>query len=309
MSQSSIKQSRIDEINNQREQINNLFPPHVRPLAAQAKMQLMWRPEEVLKPVLEQYVADGTPGHELLDKRLLAGDKLKIENNPLGKLLLGSLKGGIDTSRLSEGELKEWERIVEIANAKDNNDKYLNPTLREVYDKLNTGNRTFVIDNTTFGRNSPTVGKFTITKFKGENDFSEAVIELDFNKIKGIDRTTDADRVAGFKKFEGLLGGGKKADLRLAEVFGHEGSHAQVAINNPAEGVRLQKLLNERDAMLAGPTYRDKKGRLLNPMPQALVDKMKEADQALIPTETFAQQKEKTINEELQAYSRRGKDR
>lgn len=305
MGQSSLKQSRIDEIKYQREQINNLFPPHVRPLAAQAKMQLTWRPEEVLKPVLEQYVADGTPGHE----RLLAGDKLKIENNPLGKLLFGSLKGGIDTSRLSEDELKKWERIVEIANAKDMNGKYLNPTLREAYAKLNTGNRTFFIDNTDFGRNSPTVGKFTITKFNGENDFSEAVIELDFNKIKGIDRTTDADRVAEFKKFEELLGGGKMADYRLAEVFGHEGSHAQMAINNPAEGVRLQKLLNERDAMLAGPTYRDKKGRLLNPMPQALLDKMKEADLAIIPTETFAQEKEKTINEELQAYSRRGKSR
>src|SRR5262245_16772682 len=217
----------------------------------------------------------------------LAGDKLKIENNPLGKFSPGALKEsvdtsrlsekqGIDPSRLSEDDLKTWKRMVEIANAKDVNGRYLNPTLHEVYAKLNNGNRTFFIYNTDFGRNSPTVGKFTITEFKGENDFSEAVIELDFKKIKGIDRPTDADRVAGFKKFEGLLGGGKMADLRLAEVFGHEGSHAQKAINNPAENVKLQKLLNERDEMLAGPTYRDKKGRLLNPMPQALKQKMEE---------------------------------
>jgi hypothetical protein len=60
--------------------------------------------------------------------------------------------------------------------------------------------------------------------------------------------------------------------------------------------VALQKLLNARDAALqALPT----KGRY--PLPPDVLQKMQAAEQALIPTERFAQQAEKIINGELKA--------
>jgi len=100
---------------------------------------------------------------------------------------------------------------------------------------------------------------------------------------------TAADLVPGFNKFQGLLGA---PIYRLAETFGHEGAHGQFAIQNPAQAVRIQQLVNQQDAAIQGQHY---------PYPPDVMQKIKAADQALEPTERFAQQVEKIINGELQA--------
>ena len=45
----------------------------------------------------------------------------------------------------------------------------------------------------------------------------------------------------GFKQFEGL----RTNEERFTEVAGHEFTHGRDAIDNPAEAVRIQKLINE----------------------------------------------------------------
>ena len=145
------------------------------------------------------------------------------------------------------------------------------------------------------------IGQTNITKHNGKDDFSEAVIQIDFKKAKNTDTTSNADLVAGFNKFEGLLDQGDKGvDARRAEVFGHEGAHAVYDLNNLAEAVETQMLLTDRDAALkampTGTKY---------PYPPDVMQKMADADRALISTERFAQQTEKIINGELRATLKR----
>src|SRR5262245_35139443 len=158
-----------------------------------------------------------------------------VRNNPLA--FIDPTGMIIDTSLLNEKDLEKWKKIAELANAKDKNGNYVDPKLHEVYEKLDSDKRTFFIENTKLG--ASTSGRFEITKFNGANDFSEAVIHLDFKKIESINTVTKADLVEGFNKFEGLLDGDKKIQ-RLAEVFGHEGGHGVYALNNIAESVQLQ---------------------------------------------------------------------
>ncbi|HEX6718014.1 MAG TPA: RHS repeat-associated core domain-containing protein [Pyrinomonadaceae bacterium] len=221
-----------------------------------------------------------------------------VRNNPLVHIDPTGMI--IDTSRLSEDQLKRWQNVVELAIQKDDQGNYVNPKLHEQYERLNNDERTFFIENKDFGSNDQTIGNFEITKFKGNNDFSEAVIQLDFKKIKRLVTPVAADEVSGFKKFEGLFGVKNAAILRLAELFGHEGAHAVFGLDNVSEAVKLQQQLNDRDAAF---NALPKKGRY--PLPPDITQKQEAAMKALIPTERYAQQVEKIINGELRATSKR----
>jgi hypothetical protein len=171
---------------------------------------------------------------------------------------------------------------------------YVNPALHSAYAALDSDTRVFKIeDNPSMGVG--TAGQFTITKFNGENDFSEARIDLNFKTIKGINSTTTGDFDPSFQKYSGLLGG-KGFVPRLAETFGHEANHGIFALQDLTQGTAIQRIINQRDAaMQALPA----KGRY--PLPPDVLQKMQAADKALVPTERFAQQAEKIVNGELKA--------
>jgi RHS repeat-associated protein len=220
-------------------------------------------------------------------------------NNPLKFIDSTGMK--IDPSKLGEEDRKDWDEIVGLANAKDELGDYLNPQLHAIYQRLDADERTFVIENHSFGDRSTTIGKFKITKFNGANDFSEAVLQLDFNKSRNQTEPSRAELVPGFKKFQGLFGVKNEAILRLAELFGHEGSHGMFALNDLAGATKLQRLLNDRDAaMNALP-----KGTRFSDFPPDVKQLMDAADKGLVPTERFAQQGEEKVNYELNPALRR----
>ena len=200
----------------------------------------------------------------------------------------------IDTGDLSDKDKKLWQRIVELANKQDKNGNYVSPALHDAYSALDSDSRVFKIeDNPNLG--SGTAGQFTITKFNGPNDFSEARVDLNFKVIKGINSTTTGDFDPSFEKYSGLLGSDGFIP-RLAETFGHEANHGIFAQQDPVQGTAIQRILNDRDAALqALPT----KGRY--PLPPDVMQRVQDAQRALIPTEKFAQQAEKIINGELKA--------
>jgi hypothetical protein len=135
-----------------------------------------------------------------------------------------------------------------------------------------------------------TAGQFTITNFTADaKDFTRATLQLDFRQIRGISSVTGADLVPGFNKYQGLI---DSPIYRLAESFGHEGAHGLFSIQNPAQAVGIQQLLNQRDAAMQGQRY---------PYPPDVMQKIDAAEKGMIPTERFAQQEEKIINGELQA--------
>jgi RHS repeat-associated protein len=182
----------------------------------------------------------------------------------------------------------DWQKVQDIANQQDKNGNYLHPELHNELTTLQGDSRTFVIENSKL--DAGTAGLFTITNFSADGkDFTRATLQLDFKQIKGISGVTGADLVPSFNKYQGLL---DSPIYRLAETFGHEGAHGLFSIQNPAQAVGIQQLLNQRDAAMQGQHY---------PYPPDVMQKMQAADQALIPTERFAQQAEKVINGELQA--------
>jgi hypothetical protein len=135
--------------------------------------------------------------------------------------------------------------------------------------------------------------RLLITKFNGPNDFSEAKVELNLGVIKGISSTTIGDYDSSFQKYAGLFGKNGFV-LRLAETFGHEANHGEFAINDPAQGSNIQRLVNDA----TGAVLRANRARL--PIPPDVLQLIKQKDQALVPTERFPQQQEKIINKELQ---------
>jgi RHS repeat-associated protein len=183
---------------------------------------------------------------------------------------------------------KDWQKVQDIANQQDKNGNYLHPELHNELTSLQNDSRTFVIENSKL--DAGTAGQFTITNFTADGkDFTRATLQLDFKQIKGISGVTGADLVPGFNKYQGLL---DSPMYRLAETFGHEAGHGLFSIQNPAQAVGIQQLLNQRDAAMQGQHY---------PYPPDVMQKMQQADQALIPTERYAQQVEKIVNGELQA--------
>jgi RHS repeat-associated protein len=183
---------------------------------------------------------------------------------------------------------KDWQKVQDIANQQDKNGNYLHPELHNELTTLQNDSRTFTIENSSLG--AGTAGQFTITNFTADGkDFTKATLQLDFKQIKGISGVTGADLVPGFNKYQGLL---DSPMYRLAETFGHEAGHGLFSIQNPGQAVGIQQLLNQRDAAMQGQHY---------PYPPDVMQKMQQADQALIPTERFAQQVEKIVNGELSA--------
>jgi hypothetical protein len=215
-----------------------------------------------------------------------------VRNNPLAYTDSTGMK--IDPNRLDKENRKRWDAIVALANKRDDLGDWLNPELHNVIQRLEDDKRTFFIEDADFGERSGKIGEFNITKFEGKNDFSEAVIQLDFGKLKGLDSTTASDFVPGFNKFQGLIG--LDQVLRDAELAGHEGSHGVWALNNVAEAVTLQKLKNERDTLLSA--YKRPKGAKV-PFPPDLQQKVDEVKRRLDMTERFAQETEVRINREL----------
>jgi RHS repeat-associated protein len=210
-----------------------------------------------------------------------------VRNNPL--TLTDPSGMIINTDDLNDKDKKLWQNVVDLANKKNDDGSYSNPVLHDAYSKLDSNSRTFRIeDDKSLGANE--AGRFEITKFNGSNDFSEAKVELNFGVIKGISSTTQGDYDPSFQKYAGLFGKNGFV-LRITETFGHEASHGVFAINDPAQGANIQRLVNDANGAVTGARQ---------PIPQDVLQKVTNMNRAFEPTERFAQQQEKIINNELQ---------
>jgi len=214
---------------------------------------------------------------------------------------VGPIGVGIDSDDLSAKDEMLWLKVVNLANTQEDGD-YVNPVLRATYAELANGFRVFKIKNNP-NLGPGTAGQVTITKFNGPHDFSEARIDLNFRTIKQIKSTTAGNYDPSFQKYSGLLGDDGFI-LRLAETFGHEANHGIFDQRDPAQGTAIQKILNDRDAAMRALPL---KGRY--PLSPDVLRKLRAADEALEPTERFAQAAERIINEELQASQVRSSHR
>jgi RHS repeat-associated protein len=217
-----------------------------------------------------------------------------VRNNPL--VFIDPTGMIIDTSRLSEDDLKKYNQAVELANQRDANGNLLHPELNAQITALQNDSRTFFLEGGA-GLGAGTAGDFTITKMTADGkDFTEAVIKLDFNKVKDGKGITAADFGLNFNKFGGLTDNAR----RFAELTGHEFAHGGYGIKNPADAVLIQQKVNDAQSALNALPI---KGRY--PLPPDVAQKLADSASALQRTEKHAQQVEKIINGELRATQKR----
>jgi hypothetical protein len=130
--------------------------------------------------------------------------------------------GAIRTDRLSSKQLRVWRRIVALVVAEDGNGQPLHPTLRQLWDDVDTSGHVVHIEMPERkGPPSYLGGRFVVTKVDPMGISHEAVLGLNLRGIDTASTMPMAARADGFIPFEGL---GRIE--RYAEVLGHELAHA-----------------------------------------------------------------------------------
>jgi hypothetical protein len=158
---------------------------------------------------------------------------------------------GLRTSRLTGEGLEKWKAIVDIVMAKGSDGQPLHPTLRRLWEAVDTsGHTTFIEMRDT---RSCIAGRFEVTTVDPEGEAHEGTLILNLRVIDKASTGPAAARANGFVPFKGL----GKAE-RYAEVLGHELAHAEWALASPEKArlaQRLQGRLAERARvrLAAGP--------------------------------------------------------
>ncbi len=150
---------------------------------------------------------------------------------------------GIVVDCISPAQLRTWQSIVDIIEAKDNRGQLLHPTLHGLYYQANTSGHLIRIELSE-EESLTRAGRFIIDKADSGNQHHEVRIRLNLATIRRTHVGEDVRHANGLIPFAGL--GTKK---RYAEVLGHELAHA-VAVFKSIEMLRLYQLLEKETADL-----------------------------------------------------------
>jgi RHS repeat-associated protein len=151
----------------------------------------------------------------------------------------------IDTRYLNDKDLEQWEKMKELAYQKDSKGNWVNPNLQAAYDLLDSDDRTFVIMDSKL--ESGEVGKYDTIEMS-DTDYAGGTIQIDFQRVNSLSKTSPASMIPGFNQFEGIL---NNKTAKLAEVFGHEAGHAIFGLSNRTEEIISQKAVDAYDNFMA----------------------------------------------------------
>ena len=160
----------------------------------------------------------------------------------------------IRTDRLSGKALETWRSIVAIVMAVNRTGAPLHPTLRRLWDTVETSGHAVYIDlPDSKTRRSYIAGRFAITKIDPEGRSHEAILIMNLRAIDQTSTDSGAARAGGFIPFKGL----SKRD-RYAELLGHELAHAVWHLADPERASVAERLQAETEArmhllLVAGP--------------------------------------------------------
>jgi hypothetical protein len=126
---------------------------------------------------------------------------------------------GLRTDRLSAAQLRRWKAIVDIVRAKDRHHRPLHPTLRGLFDAVDSGPHTVFIEMP--DTKGYIAGRFEVTKVDAEGGAHQGILILNLRATDKASTGPAAARADGFIPFKGLT-----RTERYAEVLGHELAHA-----------------------------------------------------------------------------------
>jgi hypothetical protein len=164
---------------------------------------------------------------------------------PRGPAPLGA-SGGIRTERLSRKELTTWNSIVAIVMAESPAGQPLYPTLRALWDTVDTSGHVVYVEMRDPGAPpSYVAARFAITRVDPEGKAHEGILTMNLRAIDKAPTGAAARRANGFIPFEGL---GRKE--RYAEVLGHELAHAVWGLADVERARLAERLQDETEQQM-----------------------------------------------------------
>lgn len=152
----------------------------------------------------------------------------KVEADNYSYLTGKTRKTGLVTDRLSVKEKVVWQRIERIVFAEDSAHQPLHPTLRNLWQWIETSGHTVYVEIVNLKiTKACTAGEFIIERFDPLGEQHIAIIQLNLSSINQAHVGVLARRPDGFIPFLGL-----DRQERYAEVLGHELSHAVHILTN-----------------------------------------------------------------------------
>jgi hypothetical protein len=152
--------------------------------------------------------------------------------------------GGLRTDRLSPKQLHAWNKIVNVVMAEGRDGQPLYPTLRQLWDAVDTSGHVVHVEmSDRAGPRSYVAGRFAITRVDPEGTTHEGILILNLRAIDKASTERGATRPGGFIPFKEL---GKNE--RYAELLGHELAHAVWHLASPERARLAQGLQGELEA-------------------------------------------------------------
>jgi hypothetical protein len=200
--------------------------------------------------------------------------------------------GGLRTARLSRKHLKAWNKIVETVMAEDRHGQPLHPTLRQLWEAVDTSGHVVYVEMPDRKR-SYIAGRFAITRVDPAGKTHEGILIMNLRAIDQLSTGPAAARANGFIPFKGL---GKNE--RYAELLGHELAHAVWALADPERARLVMPLQSENEQVMrrvvgAAPGSGDELG-----------ERVRELERLSRMLEEPAEAAEEAIWEELRAGQR-----
>ncbi|HEY8462111.1 MAG TPA: hypothetical protein VIM99_17110 [Blastocatellia bacterium] len=153
---------------------------------------------------------------------------------------------GLITSRLSTKELKRWKEIERIVFAEDADRCPLHPTLRKLWERIETSGHAVFIEIASSTRISTcTAGSFVLERFDPKGEKHVGAIRLNLSSIDQAAVVPGAARDNGFIPFQGLS---KKE--RYVEVLGHELAHAAYILTDLERAAKVEEMVEKTNEIL-----------------------------------------------------------
>ncbi|MGH9803091.1 MAG: hypothetical protein ACRD82_22225 [Blastocatellia bacterium] len=203
---------------------------------------------------------------------------------------------GFVTERLSVGEKEKWKAIEQIVFAEDTQHQALHPTLRNLWQWVETSGHTIFIEFiNSRGVSTCTAGLFTIERFDPLGDHHIAVIKLNLNNINLAYVGAETRKPNGFVPFRWL-----EKEERYAEVLGHELAHTVHILTNLKRAQMVEDIIQQTNQMLLAQY-----GKHKNVLAPDLKRRLLKRDNLLKVLEEQAEEMEKVVWMELVARKTR----
>ncbi len=200
---------------------------------------------------------------------------------------------GLITSRLPQKDLERWKEIEQIVFAEDTRKQPLHPTLRNLWEWVETsGHAVFIEMTRSTSTSTCTAGTFVIERFDPKGEKHVGVIKLNLSNIDLAYVGPESARENGFIPFDKL-----SKEERYVEVLGHELAHAVHILTNLERAGKVEEMVEKTNEMLLAWRPDQKNGGLSLEMKRRLSGR----DELLKVLEKQAEEMEYIVWQELTA--------